>query len=168
MGYHLRAVIAPEPLARQVAAAFGAGSRAVPLTQDFALVPYTDQAHEQLLTTTASGAGTFVPFWWLCTSAAHLLIDLSRFGALAYVEAEYFGGIGTQHAIVWHHRSTAHGPFSTPDNTPTAPTHTPISQALSHLGITGATAHRDEFDILGLGRHRHLEDWLNNNPPAEG
>lgn len=34
----------------------------------------------------------------------------------------------------------------------------PISRALARLGVTRAGA-RDEFDAVGLGRHRSTENW---------
>lgn len=160
MSYHLRAVIARDDLARQVATAFGADTRAVPLAQGFALVPYTDQVHDRPLASAASETTTFAPFWWLSTTAARLLRGLSHAGALAYVEAEYFGGIGTQHAITWRDAATAYGPAGTPDHAPAMRGDTPISSALRVLGVPRTGAARDQFDTLGLGRHRQLEDWL--------
>ena len=73
---------------------------------------------------------TVAPFWWISTTGAALLRDLSRVGALAYVEAESFGGIGTQQAVVWRSGSAVYGHASTPDDTPTPAGDTPISQAL--------------------------------------
>ncbi len=36
---------------------------------------------------------------------------------------------------------------------------TPISRALRRLGVTKGV-HQDEFDAVGLGRHRDTEHWL--------
>lgn len=166
MSYHLRGVIARDDLARQVAVAFGAEVRAVPLAEGFALVPYTDQVHDRLLTPADTDAAAFAPFWWLSATAARLLRELSRHGALAYMEAEYFGGVGTQHAIAWRNAATAYGPASTPDQAPAMRGDTPISRALRILGVPRTGAGRDEFDTLGLGRHRQLEDWL-DGPHAD-
>ena len=166
MGFFVRGVVAREDLAQQVATLFRPDARAVPLAQGFALVPYTDQVHDRLLETAADDTATFEPFWWLSTVAARLLHELSRHGALAYVEAEYFGGIGTQHAVVWREGSTAYGPAGTQDEAPSTRGDSPISRALHYIGATRTPAEHDEFAALGLGRHRQLEDWL-NEPDAE-
>lgn len=35
----------------------------------------------------------------------------------------------------------------------------PVSQALRQLGVSGGHEGWDEFEVLGLGRHRHTERW---------
>ncbi|MER6666309.1 hypothetical protein ABT256_17340 [Amycolatopsis japonica] len=60
-----------------------------------------------------------------------LLPECSEHGAVAYVEAEYFGGAGTQFAQVWEGGETILGPL-----------------------------YFDEFDAVGLGRHRSTDEWL--------
>ncbi|GAA2565303.1 hypothetical protein GCM10010435_42520 [Winogradskya consettensis] len=76
----------------------------------------------------------------------------SAAGPIAYVEAEYFAGTGSQFAVVCAGGDLVLGPLVQDEDDP--PTHpTPISQALRHLGaIPGG--HFDEFDAVGLGRYR--------------
>jgi hypothetical protein len=66
------------------------------------------------------------------------------------VEAEYFGGHGQQAALLWQPgRRQVWGPGAGA-----------INAVLHHLGVAVGRAHRDAFDAVGFGRHRHLEDWL--------
>jgi hypothetical protein len=75
---------------------------------------------------------------------------LSASCKLAYVEAEVFGGTGTQ----------AHALFSAGQVIGQAlVSDVAINEALRHVGVQkGRTG--DEFDTAGLGRHRDTDDWL--------
>ena len=79
----------------------------------------------------------------------------ARSGAdgLAYV----FGGSGSQGAVVFRHGQldwlSEYGLIGR-----VMPL-TPISEALRRLGVDRGTF-ADEFEALGLGRHREMEDWL--------
>ncbi|UMP00465.1 hypothetical protein [Amycolatopsis sp. EV170708-02-1] len=87
------------------------------------------------------------------------LAACSQDGAVAYVEAEYFGGTGTQSAQVWERGETVLGPLHVGEDEPGPADGSPISQALRRLGVLKGD-HFDEFDAAGLGRHRVTDDWL--------
>jgi hypothetical protein len=70
---------------------------------------------------------------------------------VAYVETEYFGGDGVQAAAVWEGGAIAFGPRQADAG--------PINEALRLLGVERTTA-QDEFDTVGLGRHRRNEGWI--------
>jgi hypothetical protein len=78
---------------------------------------------------------------------------------VAYVEADYFGGVGSQVAALWDAGQLVLGPVVRPEHRRTRGDLSPISQALRRLGVS-ARGHVDEFDAVGLGQHRHVEDWL--------
>ena len=81
---------------------------------------------------------------------AKLCEGLSAECDLAYVEAEFFGGTGAQaHALFSGGKMV--GPVVVSDAA--------INAALRHLGVQKAEA-PDEFDAVGLGRHRNADDWL--------
>jgi len=157
MGYEVRGVIAGTALAQIIADDFGPGTRAVNLEQGFALVPYTGRAYDYFL---GRHGEPLHPFNRLGSTVAGLLANASRSGPLAYVEAEYFGGAGEQHAAVWDGGVLTLGPVSIGFQQATASQGTAISQALRRIGVICTGATRDEFDAVGLHRHRHLEDWL--------
>jgi hypothetical protein len=73
----------------------------------------------------------------------------ARAKKVAYVEAEFFGGDGTQAAAIWEEGRLVFGPIVADDA---------INQGLRQLGIAKQGAF-DEFAALNLGRHRDTEDW---------
>ncbi len=72
-------------------------------------------------------------------------------GRVAYVETEYFGGNGVQSAAVWERGAIAFGPKQADVG--------PINEALRLLGVERTNA-KDEFDTVGLGRHRGNKGWI--------
>ena len=87
-----------------------------------------------------------------------MLADWSRPGPVAYLEADYFGGTGGQRAAVWAAGRLTFGPLHIGINEPFPAEGSPISQALRCLGAQ-RSERGDEFDAVGLLRHRHTEDW---------
>jgi hypothetical protein len=77
--------------------------------------------------------------------------EVSSAGRVAYIETEYFGGIGEQAAAVWEDGRLIMPATLAPSG--------PINEALKLLGVQ-RTATQDEFDVAGLGRHRRTTDWL--------
>jgi len=70
-------------------------------------------------------------------------------GKLIYVEAEFFGGEGTQASVTYDENGRSTAPLVDPDA---------INSALRFLGVQVGDSH-DEFDALGLGKFRKTEDW---------
>ncbi len=85
------------------------------------------------------------PFYNLTTEITKLAIALSFEGKCAYIETEYFGGVGEQIAIAWHNGKCIFE-ASTVDNA--------VNQALKVLGVVLPHPYTDEFFTLGLGRYR--------------
>ncbi|WP_438306982.1 hypothetical protein ACSHXN_46420 (plasmid) [Streptomyces sp. HUAS TT11] len=154
MGYELQAVIAKGEVLR-VASRDLPAARVASLGQGLSLIPMTDQLFD------AATDGTEGPlsFWRLPGGFDKRLADWSAAGAVAYVEAEYFGGVGEQHAAVWADGAVVLGPLHVPEGQPFGSAGSPISQALRGLGVV-ADAATDEFGTVGLDRHRHSEDWI--------
>jgi hypothetical protein len=152
MAYELRALIGAEALLADVARDL---ARAVSLRQSLGLIPMTDELFDALSNGTPD---RFLGFWKLPGGFEYTLAEWSTGGPLAYVEAEFFGGVGEQRAAVWvdgalPERSLHVAPGeSLPDQG------SPISQALRQLGVVRGTS-VDEFDAVGLQRHRYTEDW---------
>ncbi|MEV6305855.1 hypothetical protein AB0M02_41015 [Actinoplanes sp. NPDC051861] len=89
-------------------------------------------------------------FWKLPPGFDRELASWSSAGPVGYVEAEYFGGVGSQRAVLWDAGELVLGPLFEGS---------PISQLLRRLGVE-PVGDSDEFDAVGLGRHRETEDWL--------
>ena len=124
-----------------------AKARFVSLPQNKALLPFSSEFRSEhalpWLPLTDEGSELPEKIQNICT---RLSVD----GRLAYVEAEFFGGLGTQAAVVWTNGIISGVPMLGPNA---------IDQALRSIGVI-ATKGVDEFDTLGLGRHRDIEGWL--------
>jgi hypothetical protein len=155
MGFDLEIAIASTQIAERVADAFGQGVPLVPLEQGLAFVPFTDAVHDALI---APPEELVAGFWKLPRTVAGLLAALSTAGPVAYAELDYFGGVGHQAAAVWDAGELVWGPCVLGVNHPVAPEGTPVSCALKRLGAVAAQG-LDEFDTVGLSRHRHMEEW---------
>jgi hypothetical protein len=130
----------------------------VPLEQALGLLPMTDDLFDEVRRgeqTDPRFAGcAFFPPGFEAT-----LATWSGSAPVAYVEADYFGGIGSQFAAVWQGGKLILGPLVRgEDEPPPAQGWSPISQALRQMGVS-ADGHFDEFDAVGLGRHRYTERW---------
>jgi hypothetical protein len=97
MAYRLEAVVATELVLREWAGSIRE-ARIVPLGQHLWLLPMTDKLFDVL---TVAGAPELDGFWKAPAGLGHALTACSANGPVAYVEAEYFGGAGTQSAQVW-------------------------------------------------------------------
>ncbi len=69
---------------------------------------------------------------------------------LAYLEADFFGGSGDQYSKAYVAGVAGFVAFG--------PTYNAINNALKLIGVVRTEGH-DEFDTLGLGKHRD-NDWL--------
>ncbi|MFD7206362.1 hypothetical protein [Streptomyces sp. NPDC059893] len=155
MGYVLQAVIAGDELLR--AAARGIPSACVvPLRKSLSLMPMTDEVFDAVTDGTAESA---LGFWKLAGGFERSLAQWSTTGPVAYVEADYFGGVGEQRAAVWADGALAVGPLDAPAKKWFSRAVSPISQALRQLGVRRSLG-EDEFEAVGLDRHRNNDDWI--------
>ena len=162
MGYTLQAVVArTEQLEGKLRQRH---AHLVPLKQRFSLIPVTPDLYDEVNRFAESGATH--GFVFLSAGVRGWLEELSLGGSVAYVEAEIFGGTGTQSACVYENGSCVLEPFtSNPQALRNARTKVQLSDdaintALRRLGANVAQGSVDEFDSVGLGRNRHTEDWL--------
>ncbi len=154
MGYDLQAVIADAEVLRGAVRDLPV-ARLASLGQGLSLMPMTDALFD--LVADGGDGGTW-GFWRLPGGFEKALASWSAGGPVAYVEAEYFGGVGEQRAAVWEGGTIALGPLHV-EGEGFGPSGSPISQALRRLGVV-ASAGEDEFSCVGLGRHRHGEAWI--------
>jgi len=78
---------------------------------------------------------------------------LSADTTIAYIETEYVGGEGFERAGVWSHGKIALGPLDGAGS---------INEALRALGVVSEPG-VEEFEHVGLGRHRSLDEWLRDS-----
>ncbi|MFM8899720.1 MAG: hypothetical protein ACKOF9_07205 [Burkholderiales bacterium] len=145
MTYMLQALVAksgafPKDLPHSLrVVALEAGVEMIPLTDDvlrghgLPSLPLTDEGFAELpevLTVFCSAVG--------------------KNGSIAYIEAEYFGGVGMQASCLFLDGVLMSEPLVSDDA---------INRALRVLGVAGSEA-CDEFDSIGLGRKRHTNKWI--------
>jgi hypothetical protein len=150
MGYDIQAIISTQPVLEAHSADFSSAVVA-PLGSGFALIPITDELLDEIGASGESGQ-----FYKFTPAVADWLRSISASAPAAYVEAEFFGGVGEQGATVWARGEQLLEATHAPDA---------INIALRLLGISRGTAH-DEFEALGLPRHRHTNDWLDDAVPT--
>ncbi|MEV6731377.1 hypothetical protein [Streptomyces sp. NPDC051364] len=158
MGYVLQAVIAGEELL-SAAARDVPGARVAPLRQGLSLMPMTDEVFDGVADGSAAGD---LGFGRLPGGFERLLAQWSVSGPVAYVEAEYFGGVGEQRAAVWADGALVLGPLDVPTKKRFSRTVSPISQSLGRLGARRGLG-EDEFESVGLDHHRDDEGWISSS-----
>jgi len=144
MSYYLQALIGKADALGKHTSDFQS-ARLVPLTQGMALIPLTDELHDEI-----GSGGEVEPFEKLSPGVEQWAQRISFAARIAYIEAEFFGGDGGQSAVVWSGSSRVIQPIHSQDA---------INQALCFLGVRIDNAH-DEFDAIGLGQHRNTHDWI--------
>ncbi|MHA3774770.1 hypothetical protein ACXR0O_24880 [Verrucomicrobiota bacterium sgz303538] len=163
MGHNLHAIIGPRESALEFAARWQR-AHTMPLAQGFLLIPVT----EVLLDDIAELHGStkpdpFAVFSHFSDGLAVSIADSATNGPLAYIETEYFGGVGEQYAILWENGHVALGPLTSETKwsgheliqTPAGDSS--ICQVLRRMGVWKQGS-QDEFDALGLGAFRETEN----------
>jgi hypothetical protein len=162
MSYQLSAVVADVERLREQTVGLDHAVLAA-LRQDFALLPVTPQLVEELtgaLPDFATGEPSPAqPFQLVLSPAlAELLARWSRQGPVAYLEAEFAGGLGHQASVVWLGGEVSWGPHF--DGTLDRPrAEWPINAALARLGAEPGPW-IDPFAELGLHLERDTTGWL--------
>lgn len=159
MGHYVEALIARvETLNSGVAMLRFA--HVVSLSKGLALVPVTDELHDEIAAVMAIGGAVPHPqFYKLSPSLAEFACRLSASASVAYFETNYHGGWGKQSAVVWEHGRVVAGPYETKTGDGAGLADGAINRALRRLGVTRDSA-IDEFDAVSLGRHRSNEGWI--------
>jgi hypothetical protein len=153
VGHSVRLLVGPMQPLRAVQAV-------APLARIFALMPATslwvlpldDDVHDALHLRFGTGE-------WLKTGARLTSTDLMTLGrlaagsAMAYVETDYFGSVGTQSAVIWRDGQVAMQPVTLDAKVTRPPQFWPINAALRALGVM-AKPPEDEFTTFGLMAYR--------------
>ena len=85
-----------------------------------------------------------------------LAVATAKGGGLAYIETEYFGGTGGQSATAFVDGQQVMAPQTARGGAG------PINQALRRIGVARTEA--DEFDTIGLGERRSMDDYEPEGP----
>ena len=148
MGYCIQAIVASSKIADRLRSAYPQLFR-VTARQGFVILPIDADFIDSM---TEARPQTFTDTFMLLTDAFHdCLRELSRFGPLAYIETEYFGGIGGQGAAVYADREVIMVPEWRESGS--------INRALELLGVKRGLL-EDRFTALGLEAYRSNDDLI--------
>ncbi|QZH74541.1 MAG: hypothetical protein JY451_12860 [Erythrobacter sp.] len=165
MGHFLTAIIGSETTLGQFSEMFGSP---FPTAIPFGLwvLPLNEQRLDLLA---MSGDRTFEGFEYLSPKIARAIARGLGDGSALYVETFYHGGTGGQGAalledgeLIWTKAESTYkseNPNSIVAYRPFGPRlmKSPISEGLARLGVVASSEH-DEFDSVGLGNFRSLEN----------
>ena len=149
MSYSLRAIVGDYQALTEVD--LPSSAKVVRLQENLGLIPLTDELYGQLadLYPSAEKDDSLKELTDLTPAIVEWMRSLSKNRMLAYLEAEYYDGAGEQGAAVWNDSNLL--PHPRPGCS--------VNLALQALGVA-AKPPDDEFDTVGLGRHRRPERWL--------
>src|SRR5215510_6393804 len=160
MGHHIQAFISREELLREITQHYPTAI-VIPLSQGFGILPVTKQFYDELPSPQHPDKADN-RFLYMGPKLHQIGKALSVKVPLAYVETEYFGGTGFQGAVVWANGQMIFGPALTGDSEDFQTDDLPdnaINIALRKLGVLKGSSD-DEFDVIGLGKHRDNESWI--------
>ncbi|BCU77819.1 hypothetical protein [Luteolibacter sp. LG18] len=147
MGHHISGIIGAPAILRDFARENSLHAPAA-LKGGLAFLPLDDDHLEALF----PRPGEFDPaMTYLSAALKDVLAVLSSLGPVAYVETDYFGGTGVQGATVYRDGRCVLEPRTEEYGV--------VSEALRLLGVAAEWG-EDEFDAVGLGRHRSNEGWV--------
>lgn len=155
--HDVKALIASASILTEVAARFGSAVLC-PLVQGFALLPLTDIVVREIATAEKTSETETSVMADIAPGVAPLAYRLSLKGPVAYISTEFFGGTGGQDAVVWTHAAVAFQLTDGGEVDNIGWPNSPVSQALRSIGVIAAPS-QDEFDTVGLGRHRSTSGW---------
>jgi hypothetical protein len=121
-----------------------------PLSQGLEILPLREDDINSFLTPPLTNQHT--SFSYLSDQLLQELLAASLGESIVYFETEYFGGEGSQGAVVVSDGKLVYGPALADIG--------PINQALAMLGVAITPPAHDEFDSVGLAQHRSTEDWI--------
>ncbi len=148
MGHYISGIVAELDLVREFASSVSLHAPAV-LTDGLGFLPLSAD-HLDFLFPVQGGFDDAMTY--LSDSLKVALSELSANGLVAFVETEYHGGQGVQSAVVYDQGHCILGPITNDSGA--------ISGAMKLLGVTVDPGLHDEFESVGLCRHRNNEDWI--------
>ena len=167
MAHHIQVILAREELIERLVKAWQHAHK-LSLPQEFALIPMIRVLLEDMdELINRQEPPPYSDFAHLSASIAEVLSDISHHGPVAYLETEYFGGAGTQSALLFHKQQLQSGPHKTEtrwnqelESYQTLPEGaSAINRVLKELGVRRSETD-DEFDSLQLGHYRGNERIL--------
>jgi hypothetical protein len=150
MAYVLESLISQDEVLR-IGCSSISEAKVIQLKCNLSLLPLTDELFE------AVGGGECGELSKLSEAVEGLARKLSTKYPVVYAEAEYFGGVGAQSAVVWSQGKRVLELIRQEHS---------INQALNFIGVRPKDKN-DEFEEVGLGRCRSTAAWLEDSEARE-
>jgi hypothetical protein len=148
MGYNLNAFLGRSDELKNIERRFRT-SKIVQLTSDIALIPMTGELFDEI---NNYRTGNDIGKWQFLTSNVEKdILGLIGDDMVSYIEVHYFGGQGGQRGIIWRKGTRIFEMEFQQDV---------VNAVLRQFGVIKEKSKKDEFDTVGLGRHRNTEDWI--------
>jgi hypothetical protein len=147
MGYSLFAFIGKQPELQTIAGKYK-NAKVIMVKQGIGIIPLSHDLYDEI--NNFESADEVESFIYLNSNIQTQILQLIKKGVIAYIEADYSGGIGEQEAILWN------------DGVKTMYYKNrlgAINSILRRLGVS-ASNEMDEFDTVDLGRNRSVDEWL--------
>jgi hypothetical protein len=143
------------------------GLKTVSLSAGLTMLPLTDEVLEHLGDADPND-DRIKPNWILRRRVATLAERMSADRKVLYVFGETWGGSGTQEAVGWCEGRPFYGPTGTcdleadrePGYQVVPHRNSAINDGLRAMGVQAAPG-VDEYETIGLTRHRMTDDWIN-------
>lgn len=149
MGHCIRAFIGKSDVIQNLADCWLQSKNIVPLAQDFAMVYLTAQWFDDMTELADAEDDLHCAEMQFFTTAVYQVMQEHSFrSALAYIETDYFSGVGGQSGVLFENGEITTGPAAQPDI---------INQILHKLGACRLKG-KDEFDSLSLGHYRRMPE----------
>jgi hypothetical protein len=140
MGYYLEAVIGKKS---EIIKKFESNEKLiVELNYDFSMIPLVEQLTNEIELFEGTNYDEKLLQWLKIKSKKSLI---------AYISAEYFGGMGVQSIKIFENEDIIED-IKNQDNA--------INHTLEYFGLK-KDKNKDQFELVGLSKHRNTEDWIN-------
>ena len=151
MGHHIRAIIGKIDNIQKFADNDCVCAKVIGLPQNMGMVMLTEKLFEELeeRSVEMSRGDPCSELDGFDGTAAGILERYSLNTKLAYIETDYFGGAGTQGGVLY---SDGRETISARVGEGT------VNLLLRELGVCVLSPDMDEFDCLGLGQYRYMDE----------
>jgi len=147
MGYYLKAFIGNKESLTPIQEKYD-DSKLIELSDEIFMIPMTDKLFDDINQLETSSE--ISSFEFLTENIEIKILKLVCDKKIAYVESEFFGGQGGHIGLIWENGERVFiGEFK----------RSTMNVVLEKLGVI-RTEIKDEFETIGLDRHRQTEDWI--------
>ena len=157
MGHCIRAILGNSEKINALAESWS--RKPIQLSQGLSMLFLTDDLFDDVTeSVNVDNEIEIVGFNYFTSAIAFVLAEHTQNGKLAYFETEYFGGSGTQTAILYEKGKPKFPAIFTDDTKGKCPAEKrAINMILKEFNVLKLNE-KDEFDSIGLGNFRRMDE----------